>query len=130
MADSAAMNQTLGIAAFALLATLAGVQTVSAQSLAKTSVVASEAERQHAVGLALEKRGDEQGAFTAYLAAAEQGHPPSQRRLGEIYDTGNSAVKRNYEESIRWYQKAREGGEEIPPLKSPMPSPASRVERP
>ena len=109
------MNKPLGIVAFTLLAALPGLQAVHAQSLAATAVVSSEAARQHAVGLALEKRGDEQGAFTAYLAAAEQGHPPAQRRLGEIYDSGNSAVKRNYEESIRWYQKAREGGEIIPP---------------
>jgi TPR repeat protein len=130
VADSAAMNKILGIAAFTLFAALPGVQAVHAQSLATTAVVSSEAARQHAVGLALEKRGDDQGAFTAYLAAAEQGHPPAQRKLGEIYDSGNHAVKRNYEESIRWYQKAREGGEDIPPPKSPMPSTNSRIERP
>ena len=111
------MNKTLGIAAFALLASLPGLQPVHAQSLSKAAVVTSEAARQHAAGLALEKRGDEQGAFTAYLAAAELGHPPAQRKLGEIYDSGNHAVKRNYEESIRWYQKAREGGEDVPPQK-------------
>ena len=110
------MNKTLGIVVFALLASAPGLQAVHAQSLAKNAVSTStpEAARQHATALALEKRGDEQGAFTAYLAAAEQGHPPAQRRLGEIYDTGNSAVKRNYEESIRWYQKARENGEDLP----------------
>ena len=117
------MDKTLVIAAFALLAPLAGLQAAHAQTLSKASVVISEAERQHAAGLALEKRGDEQGAFTAYLAAAEQGHPPAQRRLGEIYDTGNSAVKRNYEESIRWYQKAREGGEDVPPQKPRIVTP-------
>lgn len=70
----------------------------------------------------LEHRGDDKGALIAFLDAAEQGYPPAQRRLGEIYDSGNAAVKRDYEESIRWYQKAREGGEVIPPPKSPMPS--------
>ena len=73
------------------------------------------AAQQHVSGLALEHRGDDKGAFLAFQAAAEQGYPPAQRRLGEIYDSGNSAVKRDYEESIRWYQKAREGGEQIPP---------------
>jgi TPR repeat protein len=115
--DSARMNKTLGIVAFTLLATLPGLQAVHAQSMAKAAVVDTEAARQHSVALALEKRGDERGAFAAYLAAAEQGHPPAQRRLGEIFDTGNSAVKRNYEESIRWYQKARENGEDVPPPK-------------
>jgi len=46
-------------------------------------------------------------------------YPPSQRRLGEIYDSGNSAVARNYSESIRWYEKARQGGEEVPKPQSP-----------
>ena len=75
----------------------------------------------HARGLALQHRGDNQGAFVAFLDAAEQGYPPARRRLGEIYDSGNSAVKRDHEESIRWYQKAREGGEDIPSPPSPMP---------
>ena len=113
--DSARMNKTLGIVLFALLASAPGLQAVHAQSAAKNAASTPEAARQHAAALALEKRGDEQGAFTAYLAAAEQGHPPAQRRLGEIYDSGSSVVKRDYEESIRWYQKAREGGEDIPP---------------
>jgi TPR repeat protein len=126
------MNKTLGIVALVLLANMVAFQPVGAQSqtLSKAAANSSEAARRHAAGLVLEKRGDEQGAFTAYLAAAEEGYPPAQRRLGEIYDTGNTAVKRNYEESIRWYQKAREGGEDIPPQKSPIPSTTSRIEKP
>ncbi len=69
----------------------------------------------------MEQRGDEKGAFKAFRAAGEAGYPPAQRRLGEIYDNGNAAVPRNYAESIRWYEKARAGGEQIPPQKSPMP---------
>jgi hypothetical protein len=38
--------------------------------------------------------------------------------LSEIYDSCNAAVERDYEQSIRWYEKAREGGEDIPPPKS------------
>lgn len=79
------------------------------------------AARRHAAGLALERRGNEQGAFIAFQEAAESGYPPAQRKLGEIYDTGNSAVKRNYAASVQWYEKAREGGESVPPLKSPIP---------
>ena len=83
----------------------------------------------HVEGLSLAHRGDEKGAFIAFLDAAESGYPPAQRRLGEIYDSGNSAVKRDYEESIRWYQKAREGGEDIPtqPNYGTMQLPAVRV---
>ncbi len=80
------------------------------------------AARRHAEGLAMEHRGDEKGAFIAFQEAAEEGYAPAQRRLGEIYDSGNSAVTRNYPESIRWYEKAREGGEVIPPPKSPYPT--------
>lgn len=79
------------------------------------------AARRYTAGLALERRGDERGAFIAFQEAAEFGYPPAQRKLGEIYDTGNSAVKRNYAVSVQWYEKAREGGESIPPPKSPIP---------
>jgi uncharacterized protein len=76
----------------------------------------------HYDGLLMENRGDERGAYIAFREAAEGGYAPAQRRLGEIYDSGNSVVPRNYEESIRWYQKARDGGEQIPPPKPRMPN--------
>ena len=75
----------------------------------------------YAAGLVLENRGDEKGAFIAFLEAAEAGHPPAQRKLGEIYDSGNKAVERDYQAAIHWYEKAREGGEVLPPLRSPYP---------
>jgi len=67
----------------------------------------------YAEGLELRSAGDDRGAFEAFLAAAERGHARAQHRLGEIYDKGNSAVRRDFVESIRWYQKAREQGEQI-----------------
>ncbi len=69
----------------------------------------------------MERRGDELGAYVAFLDSAQRGYPPAQRRLGEIYDTGNVAVDRDFYESIRWYQKARDGGEVIPPPRSRLP---------
>lgn len=107
-----------GLAAFALVSFMPGWQIVHAQSVARAPASNPAAAQRYTYGLVLTHRGDEKGAFVAFLDAAENGYPPAQRRLGEIYDSGNSAVERNYEESIRWYQKAREGGEEIPPLKS------------
>jgi len=80
--------------------------------------LAQDGARLYAEGIALEKNGNEQAAFAAFLKAAEDGHPPSQRRLGEIYDNGNAAVERDYAEAIRWYQRARDGGEIFPPHKS------------
>ena len=76
----------------------------------------------HAAGVALEQRGDDAGAFIAFLEAAEAGHPPAQRKLGEIYDSGNTAVVRDYQAAIHWYEKAREGGEVIPSPPSPYPT--------
>ena len=64
-------------------------------------------------GLALERRGDHQSALTAFLEAGEAGHGLAQRRLGQIYDKGNSAVQRDYQASLKWYQKAREQGVDI-----------------
>jgi len=84
-----------------------------AQTPVRTPMSHEAAAQRHAEGLALQKSGNEKAAFVAFLDAAEHGHPPAQRRLGEIYDTGNTAVERDYLESIRWYEKAREGGEPL-----------------
>jgi TPR repeat protein len=64
-------------------------------------------------GLALERRGDDRGAFKAFLDAGEGGHGLAQRKLGEIYDKGGP-VERDYEVSLQWYQKARAQGVAIP----------------
>ena len=114
------MKTLLAVTAFAFAAATPGWQAVHAQESTRTAMGNELGAQRHVSGLALEHGGDEQGAFIAFLDAAEQGYPPAQRRLGEIYDSGNSAVKRNFEESIRWYQKAREGGEVIP---APKPYP-------
>ena len=70
--------------------------------------------RRYREGLALERRGDDKGALQAFLEAGESGHGMAQRKLGEIYDKGNSATQRDYETALKWYQKAREQGIEIP----------------
>lgn len=78
-------------------------------------VVSSQAiSKRYADGLALRELGDDKGAFEAFLEAAEGGHAQAQRRLGEIYDRGNSAVQRDLLTSIRWYMLAREQGERLP----------------
>jgi TPR repeat protein len=101
------MNKLFAVVA---LASLLGC----AQAPIRAPVTPQAAAQRHAEGLALERGGNEKAAFAAFLDAAEHGNPPAQRRLGEIYDTGNSAVERDYAESSRWYQKARENGEDIP----------------
>ena len=42
------------------------------------------------------------------------GHGPAQKKLGDIYGSGHGDVQRDYETSLRWYQRAREQGIEIP----------------
>ena len=111
------MKTTRVVSVIALAATLSICQAANAQA----PVSHQEAAGRHAAGLVMERRGDELGAYTAFLEAAEAGHPPAQRKLGEIYDSGNEAVERNFPESIRWYEKARLGGEDIPAPRSPMP---------
>lgn len=86
-------------------------------------VSADSAARRHAEGIAHERQGNDQGAFVAFLEAAEGGHPPAQRKLGEIYDNGSAAVERDYTQSIIWYQRARDGGEQIPQQKPRLPGP-------
>ena len=68
------------------------------------------AAKRYREGLGHERRGDDHRALAAFLEAAESGHGPAQKKLGEIYDEGNSAVTRNYQASIQWYEKAREQG--------------------
>lgn len=65
-------------------------------------------------GLAAERSGDLRAAMAAFLAAGESGNGQAQKRLGEIYNTGNAVVQRDYETALIWYQKARAQGVEIP----------------
>lgn len=83
-------------------------EPASVQGLTK-----EQAARKYAQGRILERGGDELGAFQAYLAAGTNGHGPAQKKLGEIYDRGGP-VQRDYSEALRWYEKARAQGIEIP----------------
>ncbi len=74
---------------------------------------AEAAARRYRDGLSLERRGDHQGALAAFLEAGEAGDGKAQVKLGQIYDKGNTVVPRDYQTSLKWYQKAREQGVEI-----------------
>jgi serine/threonine-protein kinase len=65
-------------------------------------------------GQKLERSGDWTGAMQAYHEAAENGHGPAQKRLGDIYNNGQGDVKRDYDTSLRWYKRAQEQGEQVP----------------
>jgi TPR repeat protein len=73
-----------------------------------------EAEARYREASNKERQGDMQGAFKAYQEAAEGGHGPAQKKLGDLYGTGNAVVERDYETSLRWYTKAREQGIRVP----------------
>ena len=73
-----------------------------------------EAEARYREGVELELRGDMRAAVTAYHEAGESGDGPAQKKLGDLYGTGNNVVERDYETSLRWYHQARKQGIEIP----------------
>ena len=104
------------VAPFPEVAEAQSVETKQARkSKAKKATLSrEEAEKRYQQAQALEKQGDQKGALTAYLAAGEAGHGFAQKRLGEIYEKGNSAVKRDYDTALRWYEKARAQGIEVP----------------
>lgn len=71
-------------------------------------------------GAVYERKGELAAAMKAYLEAGEAGHGPAQKKLGDIYNAGNSVVRRDYETALKWYQKARAQGIEIPkPVTNP-----------
>ena len=62
----------------------------------------------------LERNGDLKESFRIFKQAGECGYGLAQRKLGDLYGTGNEAVFRDYQTSLRWYRKARDQGIEIP----------------
>ena len=67
---------------------------------------------QEAIGA--EREGYHRHAFVAYLEAAENGHGHAQKKMGDLYSKNGSVVRRDYEISLRWYEKARAQGVPIP----------------
>ncbi|HKU47310.1 MAG TPA: FimV/HubP family polar landmark protein [Burkholderiales bacterium] len=68
------------------------------------------AEQRYRDAVNAEEAKDHKAAFKAYLDAGEMGHGLAELRLGELYDQGSPAVKRDMQQSARWYQKARDRG--------------------
>ena len=112
----------LVFALVALPSAMSGAMAQPASQMAPEPAISFQAASQlHADGLAMEHRKDDVGAFAAFTEAAQNGYPPAQLKLGDLYGHGTPAVTRDYEESLRWYDKARENGEDVPPIKSRMP---------
>ena len=97
-----------------VLAACAGLLAVpAAWSDGREEFAAADPGLRYQQGITLQKRGDERGAFKAYLEAGEGGYGLAQRKLGERYDNGDG-VQRDYQSSLKWYQKAREQGVSVP----------------
>ena len=79
------------------------------------------AARRYLEGVALEKSGDHDAALKAFLDAGGGGHGLAQRKLGQIFDAGTPAMKRDYQSALYWYRKAREQGVDIPAQKPRLP---------
>ena len=102
------------LAVFALIAALpawlgrpcpieAGEHGASAAA-ARTSPAAG----RHYDGLVLENRGDDRLLWSR-SSSCRRGLGARATPAREIYDSGNSAVTRNYEEAIRWYRRHAKG---------------------
>ena len=53
---------------------------------------------------------DPKGAVKIYRSLARKGNGQAAKRLGDIYDRGIPGIPRDYQESLSWYQKARDLG--------------------
>ena len=100
----------------------APAERLPAKPSAAVPLAVEAAAKRYREGLGMERRGDHRGALAAFLEAGEAGNGLAQRRLGQIYDTGNAVVQHDYQAALKWYQKAREQGVEIDkPLQRTIP---------
>jgi serine/threonine-protein kinase len=81
---------------------------------AKATVNADALYRQ---ALAMERTGKISDAVLALKQAADAGSGPAAKRLGDIYGRGEGDVSRDYLESLKWYNLARQKGESVPTAK-------------
>jgi TPR repeat protein len=86
------------------------------------------AEQHFRTGLTLEKSKDMPHAFVSYVEAAKLGHGLAQYRLGQLYDRDiTNSVDRDVQESVKWYQKARENQVNVPkPMSGDRPGFSSK----
>ena len=107
-------NKNVCFAALLGLALFVPMQSWSQARQVKPAPEATWLAARYDDGRQLERAGNWAAAMQAYHEAAASGHGPAQKRLGDIYGNGQGDVQRDYETSLRWYQRAREQGIEIP----------------
>jgi serine/threonine-protein kinase len=81
---------------------------------AKATVNADALYRQ---ALDMERTGKISDAVLVLKQAADAGSGPAAKRLGDIYGRGEGDVSRDYLESLKWYNLARQKGESVPTAK-------------
>lgn len=86
----------------------------TSENVKPAPAAADDAAARYREARALERKGDGLAAVLAYEEAARAGHGRAQMRLAEIYDKGNTAVKRDYAKALHWYEKARAQGLPVP----------------
>lgn len=84
------------------------------KDIERFGVVPNSQEVRYLRGLELERRGEMRVAMEMYKEAAESNNRFAQRKLGDIYGTGNAVVERDYQTSLKWYQRAQTDGLDIP----------------
>ena len=78
-----------------------------------------------AEGVALEGKNDMKGAVEKYIASAKIGHAYAAEKLGQLYDKGvTKTLPHDLQESIKYYQEARQRGKAIKGPTDRAPNPA------
>jgi serine/threonine-protein kinase len=75
---------------------------------------APDADALYRQALDMERTGKISDAVRVLEQAANAGSGPAAKRLGDIYGRGEGDVSRDYLESLKWYDLARQKGESVP----------------
>jgi colicin import membrane protein len=73
----------------------------------------AEAETLYQQAMAMESSGNAGDAMRIYRRAARAGNGKAAKRLGDIFDCGVPGVRRDYAESLQWYEIAFSLGESV-----------------
>ena len=92
---------------------MAKVPPPSSQPL-EPARAAPDADALYRQALDMERTGKISDAVRVLEQAANAGSGPAAKRLGDIYGRGEGDVSRDYLESLKWYDLARQKGESVP----------------
>ena len=109
-----------GLIGLGVALTSVGAQGQEKKDAKKQTVTQKTPVQKYQDGLTLERADRYAEAFEAFLQAGEAGYGPAQRKLANIYDRGNRVINRDYQSAIRWYERARQQGEDLPRPPAPI----------